>query len=1314
MRTLSLLALLAAGPLAAQIAIQGTTATQAVISYTAPDSRACRIDVSDTPRYSPPVNDVNPALFPQSNQDLERPSTVTAGNGRSRIAVIGSRIAETAPANGRRFSRALQAYTRHYVRVTCGQAVWESTFDTTNIPLGLTYNDGLPADPNKPGETAWPSVDWTDRFQRIVDPRTGLLIQRLTMADDSPYLTGFTPYAGAADLEGAWISPTAVIANDNQSASAAARGWLFLEAGLRLFREGTRAYPGYSLNAYQLELNAWCDNCGTAPAPARTLEACLTVDGFSCAGRTLETTVEACSAGCNTDRYKLILGPESGAPVHLGWGMDHFDMLDYHKRSGQVSRRGAELRHNSGHLFNLNWKPGTRISVNGRHFTIDKLVNDRLLTLAGDPAGNEEGEYTASTFGVLLRRKAEGAGRIQAQFARQSHAMGYVPEWDAGGDQELNTSCAPNTTAGPGGEQGWHCNIGEFLYWIGSESGVVNRLGNTLLPTRAGADGWVGLGICAPGTGGGPVWDPGDPDVFYCGMPSPDRQGNVLVRGKYFGSNADAGSRLYGSRLIECNASRSNTPCFQFTNLTPGSGPNLNEQFQRFHPEEWAAIRGAVVTPLQRQDGKIVLYARAGGSNNDSLGFMGVWDIAAGRVTAATPSWKYFPLRWTGLHGVGGMYDSDWMPVAATHFRGATAGRDVLPGFGPYFSRVTSGAIPAAGTPCPARPANSPIPPAQWPTGNRCLELTVDGEPADPTPFYVSDGTVSSSGAAITGTNTSWQRWYDGAQLRIDGRWYRFSYVSATSGRIAPEPPAPLRNAAYELYLDAVNSSKTGNPMHGYLQDAEVRDLFVLSNSPEFPDFFGYAEYVRLIGRNGNRWTVERAVRNLGGTSPSFAFNANAYLIARPGSCTLGPTYPCANPVVAWNVTADPEGKNRGGTTLVTDPGDEGLGHSTFGVTAAIAAVAERCEVIDGRGYSCYNVRPGNGFVERVQTGLNYTISNNPPFDGRVGIGSPNEIDSHPSMRQKPESADPRDLAWFLDARPFIGATNFTGSAGRPGEPIEENVYKFVPEQLPRLRPKELPTLAFCGSSPLRDISGPGSRISAANAYTYCYARDGGECREDSSPGELFVSCPHISMPYCQYPGVGVPGADQRDICVMDQGSHNQAIVQLRHTQPETDGAGSRVLTFGLGRYRHNDIFWNAKTTPDGKWLLFRTLWVDGKRADAFLAKLPPFEPLDDQKRNTYQAVELKVEAGPFASALVEFGYNPAFECTSRKEACLAGAGNGFSYAVTEAAAPVPCAGGCTLQFPVVPQRAAYFRIRQYDADGKQIGQSGTNVWAFP
>jgi hypothetical protein len=237
----------------------GTTNTQAVLEYSAPAGGACTVKVSEQASLSPVVRDVDPALFPGSDQDTRPESFATS---TSRVFVVGKRITQKAT-DGKNYSRALEAYAVHYYQVACGSAVATGSFTTANIPLGMTYNDVPQVDAGNPGQWMIPT-QLQDRTQTIVDPQTGALLKRVSL--DGEAGNHAYGYAGAFLTYGGFNRVcSAALTGPNQST----RGYLCvfpdygLEYGLLYFVVpatgeaqylGLIPYPGTAVNGSDLSL----------------------------------------------------------------------------------------------------------------------------------------------------------------------------------------------------------------------------------------------------------------------------------------------------------------------------------------------------------------------------------------------------------------------------------------------------------------------------------------------------------------------------------------------------------------------------------------------------------------------------------------------------------------------------------------------------------------------------------------------------------------------------------------------------------------------------------------------------------------------------------------------------------------------------------------------------------------------------------------------------------------------------------------------------------------------------------------------------
>ena len=262
------------------ISVAGITNTQAILTWTAPDQQPCTVQVSESATLTPVVHDVDAAIFPGSNVD-NRDGSIT--DGRARKFVVGKRAAEKG-SDGVRYSRALQSYTPHYFRITCGSDQAMGQFTTQPIAFGNTFQDPAPVDETG-GGYAWPDLSPTDRKQTIVDPQTGALIRRVSMETDR-----VIPIDNESNMmavsSGRWSNPgaaasngdngaAATIAGDNQSTLRIAPGFGSYFTGNILSDVASQG----SVNYFQLALTASISNsrCNSSPTDDCKIIVCLTI-----------------------------------------------------------------------------------------------------------------------------------------------------------------------------------------------------------------------------------------------------------------------------------------------------------------------------------------------------------------------------------------------------------------------------------------------------------------------------------------------------------------------------------------------------------------------------------------------------------------------------------------------------------------------------------------------------------------------------------------------------------------------------------------------------------------------------------------------------------------------------------------------------------------------------------------------------------------------------------------------------------------------------------------------------------------------------
>ncbi len=1328
------------------VTIQGVTSTQAVIAYTAPDQNPCTVDVSENVSYSPPVHDADPLIFAGANLD-NRPGSPFFG--MSRTFVAGKRAAEVGQ-DGRRYSRALQALTLHYYRITCGLDQTTGSFTTSNIPLGAGYFDPVPVDPNAPGVTAWPGFYGRNRTDFVIDPQTGLKILRATMPQDAFNQQNGVSVIEAQDMTGgSWaasgckFATTCVNGTGTLINSTGNPGYLFISNrdNTNLFQ--AKSYQqNFSWDWALLHLTAWCSgaSCASAAYQDRTVSVCLTVNRVTCEGTAIDQVTSTSPVSYSIGGTNPILLDWTNTPAKLNmWEMRYFS------GTANVNRGSRQVDWATGDVFSIWWTAGSVINLNGVNVTIASVLSSQSILLREPWLGAKASvPYTANNTGFLIQKKTASTDAISVGAATFDYGYSISPPIDSSGVQLLNWNCSPVQMDLGGGVMGRLCVTSLGLYAVESATGAHRSLGTVAIAVP----GQYPVTGC-PGGLSAAVFDAQDGNKFYCVARDGDGHTSMFSL-KYYGDYSDIGPANYESLTYAgqtCNRSHSNQPCIDQVNLSPP--PNHLEAQLQGNPD-WLQTPAATINVGGRQGNKIGLWGLIGSQNSTAWEF--VYDPATQRLISATPTFRYWPVRWGSVHSWQNIQDPNYLRMSLGDLVAVSntlSGPDA-PGVGPYGATIvsvmgsgTGGAMPGVGQACPLQPAGSLIAATDWPTGNRCVHVQTDGETCDPSPGVFTAGTVSSGGSlsSIVASSGMWAPRLDGKPITIGAATYTFHFLTSSTGTITPAAAAAFSGQSYSILIEnSINSPKCGNPAAYYLQDAAVRDVLLITQGPPYSWQSQNSEFMRLIVKNGNDWWLERGYKN----QPfNTGWPANTMAWQYYTTCAFSSQIYNEACYGYWNFRADPQGQNATGTTLFQDPKDVATHTGTvFGTGFGIDAKtdpkgADDCPgaaATDWKGatqYPCYFVRQGP--IPAYMTNGSFFGTSNPTFGGMLGIGVPNAVDSHPTVDQS--NPPPGALNWFLDARPMNGDSMMVGSSKSPGVNVGGMLWKFTYAQrgcssaaMCSAQRKLLPTLASINKYPLLDVSGPaiGNTIGTTQAdwFKYCVAEHNGECRSGSAAGDLYVNGP-IAQPYCDYPGNAVSGGGTYDPCIGPSGAFTHSIVQVGIGAPGTTdfpGALSRVLTHGLARYRWFTPFWNVRTFDDASWLFWRADWLDGVRSEWMASKMLPYPQPDGVVRNDFVPTPVNVTPTDpnAASAQVEFGYaengSPdQYFCTSRHEICAKGSQTGNAYAFAgDRVAPLACASQCIINVPAISQRVLYYRIKFFNGGGNVLSVTGPAALVVP
>ena len=1319
------------------IQLLGVTPTQAVLAFMPPaDADSCQVQVTSTQSdstwdYSKLVPDVDPDIFPGAdNAGLHDPSSAPQNRGfdladGTRAIVLGRRNAEYSPLTSRMHSRALQAATAHEAWINCGTAAGTIDFSTANIQPGISFSDPLPADPDRPGDYAYPTLSWTDRNEAVVDPQTGMLLRPVSLPSDSWLNQNFGDWNGSF---GAPIptSPRSLPANTVFLPASVPKyllDWYHFEVST--YRLGWIPYDAFLTSFLPNGLTISCPQCSNTPVTV-----CLTADGVTCAVDRNVTADPAAMADPNT-KQKGVLGitvnctgecsfPASdarwtdNAPVLASWHPNYtpgapntvlpsfqFDTVKLRitevtcTSSAVVSRAKDQYGSVLGAPFNPLWSKGTPLYIDSKLYTLNQLYDENSLLLNEScPSGART--LTADTFGLLVSSAAAPISRVSTGgwSARLSKAL---TSWDAAGDVQNYTNCSRQPVT-VGDKKGWHCVLGNSAYWIAADGSASLPMGGTGIAYREDLN---TVAYCPSA-----FWDDADPNNMFCLFRVPNSPGKTGVAlmtfyGDHRGletaqfTHPDAGTDTAYLPVCKTTSPPSPNNCWKVTPMNKTGAGTLfviEDAIRDASPAAW----NASAFPAASKTGNLISNVNAKLDDNhflattwisqNSYGFNAILEYSTPRgtvnVRAVIPSWTASPtaaagsksLRWSGIHNSSGV---SWGPtkvgIYPSYFRGCCG-----PGQGFYISNVVS----SASSGCPSGASGGP-----------CLALTVDGQPGVPSPS-------------------------------------------------AGEP---------------TNDAKTRRPGNGYLADFAPGDLMCAPLNNDFNSYcFGYIpnnnfEHLRVITTTTNDdGSVALVVqRNLGGTT-TMPLKSGQKLFMLPSYCSWSGSLGCVEQVTVWDwSTNSVENVNTGGTSHQFTAYDA-ANKQVVNVTGASYDVQDPlCFASTYYGYSeCYSIFGGKvdstkTINSQLSTLFSGKISLNPPFgggtktQGYTGVGVGNDVDAHPGAQQM-AAAPNSEKTWYVDGRPFNGSTNVI----TPPVEVAPDVYRFVayadggPISILD-KYKRLPMLASCGMNALREVT----RISTQTPYSYCVAASSNDCMGGSGPGDAYISCPVVkpsakSSNICPYAGFGNYTPEVRDTCLFLTSAYAMGLTQTGFASQNngtwtllpTDRRmrSGRLLTRGFARYRVIDQYLNPKTTPDGGVLLMRVLFAGGYASRFVMAKLPPFpdvtqDPLD---RRAFVATPATIDQAPSGatSVKVQFGYDSNFHCLTRPEACEARAeldttGTVTPYYFSSEGGPagLVCRGGScpsTINLPGVSQRVIFYRA-VYQVNGTEVA-GPTRVTVVP
>ena len=539
--------------------LEGSTSTQAVVSYIPSSSTDCTHAVVDAAGNA--LNATNATLFAGINSDatrkIEDPAT------RRRWFVIGLRKAEAS--GGRMYSKALPADSDLRDTVACDGSAVTLAFRTA--PIGGIAPDSLPFDAAAHGNFAVPDFDWSDLAKPIILPQSGAKVWAL---DNGKRVAHQRDRAFTRYLAPGWTSPANLLADSTATTASvgttAVAAVFFLatpsENVMGGYNPANSGEAGYTLNDLRVRVSGYASSATDADRRVniyRSLDACQTQYKSA-----ITVTLPLGSGAVSTQSIP------SGFPQpgFLGWGggpipREHLPHYGTASLSGSTLTIGAPPTGDiySVRTFKPEWAAGTKIYLAGSSgfctnslCTIASISSPTVLTIS--ESGTLSNVAWESNIASVCAAKVNGNGTINL-------SLGYRVSASINQSQPEEESCSsiiqPVSVNKAGGAlatpvDGYICTTRDYLrlaqrlLWISNADPGDNRLLSLFrIPTAISGhaagdlpDGG-GFGI----TYGNAVFDSNDPKVMYLTLNTPN--GRAFFRTTYTCNFGEIGTYLMGS-----------------------------------------------------------------------------------------------------------------------------------------------------------------------------------------------------------------------------------------------------------------------------------------------------------------------------------------------------------------------------------------------------------------------------------------------------------------------------------------------------------------------------------------------------------------------------------------------------------------------------------------------------------------------------------------------------------------------------------------------------------------------------------------------